>query len=325
MVGLVRFVSVCGFFLAFNASADDCAAIREKLAKANPGETVEIPAGAYVCASPLVLDRDGVTLKGEMRGEERAVLLKLADHANAPVIVMGQATTPPAIVRNVTVRDLEIDGNMANQDIECWGGPCDSGGTAFIRNNGLSVRGVHDSKVENVRVYQARSGGLVTERGVRRLEVRKFEAFENYFDGLAGYETEDSLFADLYLHTNKYAGVSLDIRFNRNRIENALIKRNGDVGIFARYSEANVFRDVIIEANGSHGIFLAHDGVLANCPNNYLFENLSVMGSEGWGLWVNSEACTGTKIVNGWFNLNRDGCVFIPPGGTVGLEQVTCQ
>jgi hypothetical protein len=38
--------------------------------------------------------------------------------------------------------------------------------------------------------------------GTRRLTVRNYTAFDNQFDGLACYQTEDSHFSHLNLHDN---------------------------------------------------------------------------------------------------------------------------
>jgi len=60
---------------------------------------------------------------------------------------------------------------------------------------------------------------------VRRLQVRGLDAFDNEFDGLACYETEDCLFTDLYLHDIR-RGISLDLAFNHNVISNAVLNAN---------------------------------------------------------------------------------------------------
>jgi hypothetical protein len=71
-------------------------------------------------------------------------------------------------------------------------------------------------RVEGVGVENARSGGLVVEMGSRRVTVRDFSASNSQFDGLAGYDTEDSLFTGLDLHDNLAAGLSFDNDFDHN-------------------------------------------------------------------------------------------------------------
>lgn len=325
IAGLTLALSTVTFtnsYAATTKTADECQFIRDQLAAAAPGTTVEIPAGTYICQGPIVLDRDGVTLKGSARDE---VTLKLADNMNSPLVVIGQATTPPEIVKNVTVRDLTLDGNMAHQQIECWGGPCDSGGTAYIRNNGVTVRGAHDALVENVHTFQNRSGGLVTERGTRRLTVRNFDSHHNFFDGLAGYETEDSVFADVKLHHNHYAGISVDLYFSKNHFENAHLYDNGDVGIYARWGTGNSFRGLLVENSGNHGIYLAHDGEYSKCANNYSFDGAEVRNNKGYGLWFNDAVCDGTTVQNSSFHGNAKGCYMVPEGGGVAISNTACE
>ncbi len=144
---------------------------------------------------------------------------------------MGEPVNhPKKIIRYLRVSDLYIDGNRAHQQRELWRL---RGEGSEIRNNGIIVQGVSDSTVENLTAARCRSGGLVTTLGVRRLTVRGLDAFDNQFDGLACYDTTDSLFTDLFLHDNPCAGISLDLAFNHNTISHAILAGN-DLGIFMR-------------------------------------------------------------------------------------------
>ena len=89
-----------------------CQTIQRALDKlpADGGEVI-IPAGTYLCTKPIVLDKSRVKL----RGAGPATLLKLADNANAPVIVMGSTENVPSkTVKYLVVSDLMIDGNRAH-------------------------------------------------------------------------------------------------------------------------------------------------------------------------------------------------------------------
>ena len=301
---------------------DQCEFLREKVERATAGTTILVPTGTFTCREPIVLNRDGITLRGTTRD---ASILRLADNANAPLVVIGNIESPPAPVRNVTVSDLTLDGNMEHQQIECWGGACGGGGKSEIRNNGISVRGAFDARVENVRAFHARSGGLVTERGTRRLIVKNFEAYDNFFDGLAGYDTEESEFTNLYLHDNHYAGISVDQHFSRNKFADALVTKNGDVGIYARYGEENQFLRLVVQENGSHGIYLAHDGGLDSCATRYRFDNTDVLNNKGFGLWFNDAVCPGTTFVNSRFYDNASGCHYVAEGGQVEFTNTACR
>ncbi len=160
------------------------------------GGEVILPPGKILVRRPIVLRRDHQTL----RGCGTATILTLANGANCPVIIMGEPVNhPQKTVHFLRVSDLSIDGNRINQQRELWQL---AGEGSQIRNNGITVQGVRDSTVEHLTAAHCRSGGLVTTLGVRRLTVRGLEAFDNQFDGLACYQTTDSLFTELSLHDN---------------------------------------------------------------------------------------------------------------------------
>jgi hypothetical protein len=298
---------------------DQCQFIRDQLAtKLN----VEVPAGEFLCNEPIVLDHDGQTLRGAGIGK---TVLRLADKSNCPLVILGDAKTPAKETHHLTLVGFSLDGNMANQQIECWNGPCDQGGTSFVRNNGVSVRNAHDSLVDDVETHHNRSGGLVTERGTRNLTVQNFESHHNFFDGLAGYETEGSTFRRIHLHHNKYAGISVDLYFSRNHFEDALLDSNGDVGIYARWGVGNTFHRLTVQNSGNHGIYLAHDGGYDRCANGFSFQDITVENNRGFGLWFNDAICNGTTIDAARFLRNTLGCHHLPEGSGVTITNSSCQ
>jgi hypothetical protein len=251
------------------------------------GGELLLPPGTFVCNAPIVIDRDDVTL----RGHGPATRLRLADGANAPVLVIGgTSAVPPAVRRRIVVADLVIDGNRLAQDYECQGGPC--GPEHWLRNNGISLRRVEDVRVERVGVHSARSGGLVSELVCRRLTLRDVTSFDNHFDGVAAYETEDSLFSGLYLHDNLAAGFSFDIAFNGNLVSDVVIAASGSVGVFMRDSRDNLFSNLRVRDSAEHGLFLAQvDGDPSKPAAGNTFEGVLVSGSGGAGVRVNDASC----------------------------------
>ncbi|MES2706051.1 MAG: right-handed parallel beta-helix repeat-containing protein [Verrucomicrobiota bacterium] len=271
------------------------------------GGTVFLPAGKYVCSGPVILDRDNLTLRGA--GPETILYTK--DGCDCPVIIMGSTETPVTRrTRNLTVSDMTLDGNRLAQKMECWTGLCDSGGKAYIRNNCLTVRAVEDSRIERIRATRGRSGGLVMEKVCRRVVVEDFEAWDNHFDGLACYETEESVFTGLHLHHNQYAGISLDIQFHRNAIVNSLLEHNGAQGIFMRESSSNVFQNLTIQHNGAQGVFVAQVDKDASktCQNN-IFSGLRCEHMGGEAFRVNDASCTGNILAHSVFTHNPRGDV----------------
>lgn len=292
-----------------DAGADD-RAIQAALDRL-PGEGGEVvlSAGTFEVRQPVVLGRDGQSL----RGAGTATILRLADNANCPVIIMGEPVNSPGrSVKNLHVRELFIDGNRAHQQRELW--KLKGEGSA-IRNNGITVQTVADSSVENVTSARCRSGGLVTTLGVRRLTVKNFEAFDNEFDGLACYLTTDSAFTDLRLHDNPGAGISLDLAFNHNVISNAMLTAN-DLGIFMRASRDNQFLNISIRNSRHHGVFMAHSETFTprgwgpaprtECVYN-AFTNLIALNCGGAAFRVNNTTCTNNIIIRPQFNGNLKG------------------
>lgn len=273
------------------------------------GGEVVLPPGEISIQQPLVLRRDFQTL----RGSGAKTVLRVADNANCPAIIMGvPVNTPLQAVKHLRVSDLFIDGNRKNQQRELWK---EKGEGSEIRNNGITIQYVLDSEVKNVIAARCRSGGLVTTLGVRRLVVKNFEAFDNEFDGLACYLTEQSLFANLNLHDNPGAGISLDLAFDHNVISNATLNAN-DLGVFMRSSHDNKFYGVSIRGSKQHGIFMAHaedyiDGIARPAPKTECarntFTNLAAINCGGVAFRVNDSTCTNNTITRATFNGNRYG------------------
>ena len=288
---------------------------------ASGGEVV-LPPGKIVIRQPLVLHRDFQIL----RGSGTDTVLWLADDANCPVIILGEpVNNPQQTVKNLQVSDLLIDGNRSRQQRELWKL---AGEGSQIRNNGIVVQGVSDSLVENVTSARCRSGGLVTTRDVRRLTVRGLDAFDNQFDGLACYETEDCLFTDLYLHDNPGAGISLDLAFNHNVISNAVLNAN-DLGVFMRASRNNQFCNVSIRNSHHHGVFMAHaetqtargwgPAPQTECTQNS-FTNLIAVNCGGAAFRVNNITCTNNVIIRATFDGNRKGGLSLAQPDLVTLQ-----
>jgi parallel beta-helix repeat protein len=273
------------------------------------GGEVVLPPEKISIRQPVVLRRDNQTL----RGSGTATILRLADHANCPVLILGEPVNHPnKTVKHLRVADLFIDGNRRNQQRELWRL---AGEGSQIRNNGITVQGVSDSMVENVTCAACRSGGLVTTLGVKRLTVRGLTAFDNQFDGLACYHTTHSTFSDLYLHDNPGAGISLDLAFNENVISNAVLNAN-DLGIFMRASRDNQFHNVTIHNSHHFGVFMAHAeqfsaGIVQPAPESECtqnaFTNLIAKNCGSAAFRVNNATCTDNVIIRPRFDGNLKG------------------
>jgi hypothetical protein len=295
-----------------HALPTDCPGIQRAIDALPPeGGEVRLLPRTYICTEPIVIARNDAVL----RGAGAATVLRLADSANAPMVILGSTEDVPTTTwRGIAVLDLTIDGNRHEQQFECLRGECSAENP--LRNNGVTLRRVEDVLVQNVRVVGARSGGLVTELGVRRATIRNFTAADSFFDGVAGYETEESVFDGMHLHDNLAAGLSLDIAFNHNIITNTTITRTGKVGIFARDSRGNIFDSLQIRDSGEHGVFLAQvdsDATKPAAANTFV--SLVVAGSDGAAFRANDASCVDNLVVGAQFIGNRDGGVSeVVPG-----------
>jgi Right handed beta helix region len=297
----------------------DCQRIQSAIDKLPiGGGEVRLAAATYECKKPIVMKKDNVRL----RGQGSATLLRLADNINAPVIVMGSDENVPSFTtRNLRVSELHIDGNRRNQTIECMGGPCE---THPLRNNGISIRRCVDCIVDTVTVQGAISGGLVTELGCRNLLVRNYTSFDNEFDGLAGYETENSNFMNIKLFNNKGAGISTDIKFNNNHFYDVFLEGNKTVGIFMRDSINNIFTNLHITDTVEHGIFLAQvDTDETKHASGNKFNGVVISRSGGSGIRANDASCV-NNTVTGQFVDNKHGCIGEVSLGLVENNGAVC-
>ena len=272
------------------------------------GGEVVLPAGKIVVSQPIILQKDHQTLRGA--GQE--TVLFLAPNANCPVIIMGEPVNHPGQISHLRVSDLFIDGNRQQQQREIWRL---EGEGSEIRNNGINAQNVTDSIIENVTCARCRSGGLVTTLETQRLTVRGLNSYDNQFDGLACFSTVNCYFANLNLHDNSCAGISLDGDCSHNRIDDATLATN-DLGIFMRWSHDNEFNGISIRSSRNYGVFMAQVDMWdaqgwqlqpqTECSNN-LFTNLIADKCGGPAFRVNDINCTNNVVIGAQFSDDLHG------------------
>ena len=307
---LFCFMPWCGFAATLEvppvAGGDG---VQQALDEVGMGGEVVLGRGKYIVHQPIVLRQDGQSLRGA--GPE--TILFLADNANCPVVILGP---PKDMTKGPTQRlhlsDLLVDGNRTHQPDELWQVLTNG---VVINNNGVQVCDVSNAVIEHVVCRSCRSGGLVSTGQTRRLTLRDYTAYDNEFDGLACYRTEESRFSQLNQHDNLAAGISLDLGFDNNMIDGAVLTGN-DLGIFMRDSHDNVFAGVTIRRSGHDGVFMAQAGEGTGagwlllpgteCTGN-TFNNLRVADCGGRAFRVNDFACTNNVINGGKFVGNAEG------------------
>jgi Right handed beta helix region len=273
--------------------------IQKALDSIPDGGEVVLPEGTFKVSQPIALRQDHQTL----RGSGFKTVLLLADNANCPVVIMGSPVRARRdSTSNIRLADLLIDGNRRNQKAELWKTARDG---SQINNNGISMWDVTDAIVENVACRNCRSGGLVLAQ-TRRIIVRDFSAFDNEYDGLACYFTEDCKFSDLSLHDNLAAGMSLDLSFNHNQIACAQLSGN-DLGVFMRDSRGNLFQSLTIDRSHNHGVFIAQTAEPTRngwklvpgteCTDN-VFNAPVITNCGGYGFLIANSSCSNNLVTD---------------------------
>jgi hypothetical protein len=303
--------------LSASARTDE---IQKALDGLPPHGEVLLGSGTYEISQPLMLRHDYETL----RGNGPSTILHLANGADCPVVILGPPMSESKRrASHLLLADLMIDGNRGKQKAEFW--RC-AGDGSEINNNGVQIWNVTDAVVRHVTCCRCRSGGLVTA-GVRRLQINDFNAYDNQFDGLACYETEESRFDGLRLHENLAAGISLDLDFNHNYISNAVLAGN-DLGIFMRHSRNNSFQGLTITKSHHHGVFMAQAAAPTAkgwqlCPDTECignrFDNLMVNDCGGMAFQVNDASCTNNAISGARFVGNSLGGLGEPAAFSIRL------
>lgn len=296
-----------------------CKALAAYLDTRPPDTTVRLARADYECREPLNPSVDGLDV--DFGGS----VIRVADQALRPGIVVGDLHSPPQRRRQaITVRNVTVEGNRANQLFECWAGPCDPAVNDNVfrqqRLNGITVNGCDDCALHDVRVSGARSGGVVVVAS-RRLLIDGLEASDAHYDGLAAYWTEDSVFRNVHVHDNGYSGFSFDLRFSGNRIEHFRANDNRDHGLFIRDSSNNTFVHGTFADNRRHGVYLdrARPDEARTCASQTRFEDVAVMRSGQYAVWLNFD-CAGNALRNSRLIGNGEGCLGGREAARIGLS-----
>lgn len=238
-----------------------------------------LPPGIIVLEEPIILKSGD-----KLIGAEQGTTLFVKDGGNFPAVIVGDIADEPQFeTKNVLISNLTIDGNREKQTVEIWK-------DSHIRNNGISVRRASDIKIENVTVKRARSGGIVLERGSRRISVDNCVLEDNEWDGLAAYQTEECLLTNLKIVNNNAAAASFDLEFNNNLAANWEMKGNKRHGIFMRFSKGNRFENMCIH-DGESGVFLAESELPNSAAKNNIFNNFSFYNTRPF--LINDQSCSG--------------------------------
>lgn len=285
------------------------------------GGTVILRAGNYSLADGIHINRSNVTMLGE-----QGAFLKLNEHVNQPVLLVGPDKEIPLypndLIRNIHISHFEIDGNQLNQTSEF------DTTRSWIRTNGIDVRMVEHLSIEDMNIHDARSGGIVVSWHSSNIYIENVALYDNYFDGIALYTSEDILVSNFLSYDNGSAGISLDNDLKDVTFEGGHIKNNGKVGVFTRDAENIQFHNLLVRENGEHGVFLANDDTNpATTGVKQLFiQGCSFLNNNGYGLLltgISPSDSANNVVVGNMFLDNLAGC-FQDNTGTLTQTANSC-
>jgi parallel beta-helix repeat protein len=244
--------------------------------------------GIYTISDTIVINVSNITVIAEPGAK-----IILADQVNKPVIAIGsQEQTPTYTVENIYISGIEIDGNKNNQNSEFV---LDKN---WIRNNAIDVRSVKRLTLDNVICKNARSGGLVISWASSDIHVNNSIFANNYFDGVAYYDSQRVYTNSCSMINNTNAGISLDNAFSDSIFANCILDTNGDVGIFMRNSSKIRFNGCTVQNSKSYAAFLGNDDN-ANGVSDILFSGCHVLDNYGGILVSTTEKESGYISVIG--------------------------
>jgi hypothetical protein len=336
-----------GIKVAIEVREKSCEAIDRAVHSLPPeGGRIRLVAGTYMCAHPVVIDRNNVDLAGA--GQGRTILKAFAGKP-VPLLVIGSIRNtdhnqfgvpyPDRVTRNVSVSGLTVDGNYHThpnpKSVECWD-PVTAqsnnclGDSTSIRNNGLTVRRAEDIKVNDFGAIANYSGGIVTEKYCKNLLMDNFTVADNFYDGFAGYETTASVFRNFHANGNHYSGLSADIDFKGNIFEGGEMRGNHDNGLFSHAVSANIYRNLEVHGNDNWNYYFDgqrekdHEEVIIPgfCNDNRI-EGGSMSGSKG-GIFIHS-SCRNFQVDHATMSEPGRPCFLFDPGSEVKISgNTTC-
>jgi hypothetical protein len=305
-------------------------------ALADRGGTVVLEAGEYSLSRHVHIPHSGIHVRGE--GSD-ATRVAIADGACQGAFVIGALALevehlPP--VENVSIRNLSIDGNKAgNPCCETYVEPA----LTHLYVNAISVFNARNVSIADVTIRDARSGGIVTDRGVRNLVISNVVIRSSAWDAVALYQTRNSRVQDSLFERNAAAGISLDWYADGNVFSGNLLLRNGageqglDIstcptvllataspGIFSAGCSDNVFVNNVIAQSGSNGVQLGiGSDKETGSSRNYLGRNVLRQNAE-FGVWLVGNASRENVAVGTLYSGNGARAVLLTATASAAAE-----
>jgi hypothetical protein len=302
----------------------------------NEGGTVVLKAGDYLLSRHVHVPYSGIHIVGEGVAKTR---IRVADHACQAAFAIGPLAldvTGTPLVENVSISELSIDGNKSgNACCERYVEPA----LAHLYVNGISVFHARGVAIADVSIRNARSGGIVTDRGVLDLTIQNVTIRASAWDGIALYQTQQSSVRHSLLEQNAAAGISLDWYADHNLFSENLIAHNGSgetgldtrscstvvrarasPGIFSAGCSDNVFVNNVVAEGGSNGVQLGlGSDKRTGSARNYFGSNIIRQNAE-FGVWVVGDGSRDNFAVGTLDTQNRLGPLLLTDTSTPAAE-----
>ena len=272
------------------------------------GGEIIFRSGRYYLSNFIKVTKNGTTLTSE-----HAELYTM-DNTNSPAIVVGdyQHENPEFTIVDAIIEGFFIDGNRLHQTSEY------NGEYTYLRNNCITFRKANMCSIKNCRLKSARSGGFVSEKNCKYLNIEDSIAWDAHFDGFCGYETERSIFNRLTAYGNLYSGFSFDWGFNRNTLYALIAFNNSDNGVFIDRGSWNIFYGCYIAENKGNGFCFPNAEAGSIVRNGIQCSH--IMDNGDCGVYMGSGA--EFTFVHGCQILNNPNGGIIGGTNTIDLDNV---
>ena len=213
------------------------------------GGTIYLMEGTYTIDSTLTI-WNNTTLAGSGNG---STIIKLKDASNVSIDMVSMYNT--FYKTNITVRDLQIDGNSANQTAGTQIGIH----TRRVGRASSSYDGMVGLIVEGVSVKNMRGHGIYLE------QTANSRITNSYFTGNTGVGINDSsggagtanVISNNTVNTNTAQGIIAG--GDNSTVSGNTVSSNGTSGIYISSSSAKVLGNTIL-TNTGYGVLVAADG-----------------------------------------------------------------
>jgi len=206
------------------------------------GGVIQLLEGTFNISTPIDILKSNVVL----RGQGRSTIIFLSNGSNCRMIIIGDGATA---LTGVEVRDMELDGNSANNTGNCRGVYVWGGSGLYIDNLVIDGLYVHDTEDSCVYIYLARYATISNN-----------ELGPTKSNGLYMSDFYDCRILNNYIHDSDQTGLLGIADCNYNTIRDNTIDTPGTHGIDLDEPNDCIVANNHIRGNPTDGIgIFLHD------------------------------------------------------------------